>query len=226
MKYTYKLTHSLLASIALCFLAMLPSNKAGAQDNGIELTPYVGYMWGGKERYANGEFRIDGGLTYGLMAGKEIRPGTVVEFSWNALNTKGRTVLWNDVGDDEDIDVNVNYFLIQGQQLWETGSDVVEPFGMLGVGAAWFSGTKNSGVGAGNTDDVWSFAMSLGLGLKAHLSDRIAIRAQGRLLMPLAFGGLGFGCGIGTGGGGCGGGVTAYSTLLQGDVGGGLVIRF
>jgi hypothetical protein len=41
----------------------------------------------------------------------------------------------------------------------------------------------------------------------------------------MQFGGIGFGCGIGTGGGGCGAGASTYTSIIQGDFTGGIVLK-
>ena len=223
MKQTFAVL--MIKMLVLSVLIIGTPDTAYAQPEGalkgIEITPYAGYMWGGKQRYYNGEFKIDGAFTYGVMLSYSPRPGTWVEFAYSGAQTQGRTILGGEVGVEEDFDIGVNYFLIQGRQIWRTGAEDIRPFGIMGLGAAYYNGQSDNSEG-----DVWSFAMSFGLGLIYDVSDRIGIRIQSRLLMPLTFGGIGFGCGIGTGGGGCGGGVSTYATMLQGDVGGGLVFRF
>jgi len=47
-------------------------------------------------------------------------------------------------------------------------------------------------------DAAWSFAGTLGLGAKVYLNDKLGIRLQARMDLPLRFSGLW----IGTGGGG------------------------
>lgn len=49
-----------------------------------------------------------------------------------------------------------------------------------------------------SADDTWKFSVTLGLGVKAYVSERIGIRAQARL--PWTFLNTGAGLGIGTGG--------------------------
>jgi len=57
--------------------------------------------------------------------------------------------------------------------------------------------------------------------LKIWLTDMIGIKGEIGMLLPMQGAGFSFGCG----GGGCGTGVSTYTTVVQGQVGGGLVIR-
>ncbi|MBI2794819.1 MAG: hypothetical protein HYX66_09260 [Ignavibacteria bacterium] len=63
------------------------------------------------------------------------------------------------------------------------------------------------------------FAVSGLGGAKLFISDRIGLRLQGRLILPIYFGSLAFYCS----GGGCGTGVSGTGTL-EGELSGGLFI--
>jgi len=62
--------------------------------------------------------------------------------------------------------------------------------------------------------------MTLGGGVKIWLSDRIGIRAQGRLLLPMMWAGAGLSVGTG----GTGFSLGAGTAMVQGDFTGGLII--
>ncbi|MCK7528585.1 MAG: hypothetical protein MZV64_69045 [Ignavibacteriales bacterium] len=66
--------------------------------------------------------------------------------------------------------------------------------------------------------DEWRFSIALGGGVKVYLSDKVGLRFQGRLLIPMQFeGGSVY---VGTGGAGVA--VGAYTAFVQGDFSGGL----
>ena len=111
----------------------------------------------------------------------------------------------------------IQYFQLGG--LKEAGHGALRPFGLFSGGVAWFQMKDN------NVNDEMVFSMALGGGLKVYLSDRIGLRLQGRLLMPLYVHGGGFFVGMGPGG--PTGGVSFGSTLLtpQGDFTGALIFR-
>ena len=92
--------------------------------------------------------------------------------------------------------------------------DNIRPFGAFTLGTTYFTPQE------GGYQDEWKFSMTLGGGVKIWFSDRVGIRLQGRLMLPMFWGGAGFS--VGTGGSGfyLGGG----TSMVQGDFTGGLII--
>ena len=211
----------MIAGLALLCLLFLPTSSVEAQPegyNGIEITPMFGYMFGGKLRGYEGEMVLSDEFTYGVRLSKQIKPGTWLELSWNGM--KSEAELRSFYGSSfERFDMGVNYILIGATQEWQSGSDEVVPYGVLGIGTAIFSANGNESIASG---DEWFFAAEFGMGVKVYLSDRIGLRFQSRFLMPMMFGGAGLWCGTS----GCGTGVYATSAILQGDLSGGLTFRF
>lgn len=96
--------------------------------------------------------------------------------------------------------------------------DTFIPYGLFSLGDSRFSPEESS-------QDYWRFAINAGLGIKYFITDKVGIRLQTRILMPLYFQGVGFGCSIGTGGSGCGTGIGIGSEILQADFTGGVVLK-
>jgi len=71
-----------------------------------------------------------------------------------------------------------------------------------------------------NSTDEWLFSFGAGVGLKYFFNDKIGIRIQARMILPLVFAGGGFY--IGTGGSGSY--VSTTAPVVQGDFTGGLII--
>jgi len=201
-------------------LLCLPTKSLEAQPQGytgFEIAPMVGYMFGGKLRGYNGEMNLSDEFSYGVRLSKALNYGTAIEFSWSSMQSEA--TLRNYYGSNtERFDMGVNYFLIGVSQAWE-GSDQVQPFGLLGIGASVFSAKENETIASG---DEWFFSAEFGLGVKVHVNDLISFRFQGRFLLPMMWGGASLWCG----GGGCGTGYYATSAILQGDLTGGLVLKF
>jgi hypothetical protein len=95
----------------------------------------------------------------------------------------------------------------------------VTPFGNIGLGAVIFDPSRPEFASESR------FAVGLNGGVKIGLSHRIALQLRGGILMPMQFGGGGLFCSIGTGGSGCGVNVGASTTIIQGDISGGIVLR-
>jgi len=91
----------------------------------------------------------------------------------------------------------------------------VSPFGLLSLGASLFHPLDEK------YNDEWRFSIALGVGVKVEMSDKIGLRFQGRLIIPMQFAGSSIY--FGTGGGGVA--VGAYTTFVQGDFSGGLYYR-
>jgi hypothetical protein len=218
--YNYRSPWSLaVIGIFVCLL-FLPNTPVKAQAEtytGVEITPMVGYMFGGKLRGYNGELNLSDEFSYGIRLTKSLNYGTAIEFSWTSMQSVATLRDFYD-SNTERFDMGVNYFLIGVTQGWE-GSENVQPYGLLGLGASVFSAKGNESIASG---EEWFFSAEFGLGVKIHVSDLIGFRFQGRFFLPMMWGGASLWCG----GGGCGGGYYATSAILQGDLSGGIILRF
>ena len=72
-----------------------------------------------------------------------------------------------------------------------------------------------------NYEDEWRFSIALGGGVKVEMSDKVGLRFQARLIIPMVFegGSIYFGTG------GSGVAVGAYTAFVEGDFSGGLYYR-
>jgi hypothetical protein len=137
-----------------------------------------------------------------------------VEFMYNRTDTRidyyYQSVL-------EPLDMSVEYFQIGG--LKQIGADNLKPFGVASLGIVRFN-MKNSATNV-NQGDVWKMAATLGGGVKILLGERLGIRLQARLGLPMDFSGLWLSAGSG------GAGVSAgfRIPLVQLDFSAGLTLR-
>lgn len=178
----------------------------------VEITPLVGYQFGGKFTVQRGTLRIKDNLNYGAILDITVRPNTQLELSYSRQDTR---VEFRGVGfENINIDATVDYWQIGG--LVEYPRDRVRPFGLFTLGATHFN-PKVAGVSG-----VWRFSGTIGGGVKVFLSPNIGFRLQGRLLLPYISGGSSIFCGLP---GGCY--ITLGGTvLLQADVTAGLILAF
>jgi hypothetical protein len=204
-----------LGLILITFSILVPS-VIFAQAK-IEITPFGGYMFGGKLRFYEGELKVENSGNYGILLDVAVARDTKLEFFWSQMSTTAKFKPYYGFDFPELTDafkVNINYIQIGGVQEANVNNDKVKPFGAFTLGATYFNPTDN------NITDNWQFSVTLGGGAKFWFTDRIGIRLQGRLLMPLYFAGAGVY--FGTGGSGLS--VGAGSTILQGDLTAGLII--
>ncbi len=184
----------------------------------VELAPSVGYMFGGRLNYYQGELKIADRVDYSLsLIVPEITWGTDLEINYTRMDSRINFRANSNYPDykDDEFGISVNY--IQIGALKSLGTDEkFKPFGSFSAGATIFA-PKN------DISNVWRFSITLGLGVKYWITDRVGIIVRGRLMIPMIFGGVGGYYGIGSGGSGGGLTLNTYSSIVQGDFNGGLV---
>lgn len=201
----------LLGFIGILFLLLIP-HKVSAQR--FEISPYTGFMLGGKINYYQGYLKIEDGQNWGIMANINLASETQLELSYSRLST---SVMQKSYTDYEKIirTLIVDYIQIGSLQEFEVNNDAFIPFLVGTLGMTVFTPRD------GGYSSATNFSITLGGGVKIFPTEHFGIRLQARLLMPMQFGGLGIGCGTG----GCGGGAYASTTFVQGDFTGGIIIR-
>lgn len=192
--------------------------KATSTRPGVEITPIYGYSLNGSVNMYRAKFKMENAAHFGGIISVEVMPGTYGEFSYTRSKT---TAKYDDFAFPEKsakYDMAIDYFQLGGVKELTQGPLV--PFGMASLGITWFN-MQTHGV-----SDHVSFSAALGGGIKYFISDRIGIRLQGRLLLPMYFSGGGLFLGIGTGGPSTGVGISTGVLAVQGDFSGGLIFRF
>ena len=203
------------------FIAMLlVLVTLGIQDlsaQTLEINGFYGWQLNGKAKLYDGEFRMQNAPNYGGKLAIGLSTTTFVELSYMRSDSEGYLKPYN-ISEEpgETYQFSSNYITVGGLQELDLGK--IRPFGTLGMGfVIWapkdYYGTK------------WQFQFSFGAGVKIWLSERIGLRVQGSMMMPLVYNGAGFGCGIGTGGSGCGGAVYTRITPFQGEFSGGIILK-
>ena len=202
-----------LLVVTLGFLA-LPAT-GWAQNRG-DVSAIVGYQWGGSINTREGTLKLDPDLNYGVEVDIVARPGAEVVLLYNRQDTEVKLAS-RGVGlpDTTLFGAAVNYFQIGGMAApYRQGA--AKPFFAATFGLTWFD-PKVVGVGS-----EWRFSGSLGGGVKVMPSRRVGLRAQLRWWFTFLSAGSDWWCGLP---GGCF--VSTTGTLVsQGEVSGGLVIRF
>lgn len=180
----------------------------------LELTPMYGFQYGGKLNAPYGEFKTKSGANYGvnLDIAHEGLP-VIVTLYWLESQTTGEYRSYNG-RENKSFDMTNSYYQIGVTKHLKEGTNVI-PFTTITIGAADF---VPKGV---NLSSELMFSATLGAGVKIYLSERIGLRLHAKMLLPFQWGGGGLWCGTG----GCGVGVGASTSFVQGDVGGGLIIR-
>jgi len=182
----------------------------------LELSANFGWYWGGNMSFYEGRMNMGDANNYNITASVPTMKGNWIELSYSFSNAEANFNPYNGFPayDYFEADLSTHYILIGSYQRFETGGKMT-PFIGISLGTAIFD------LNYSNYSNVWRFAGSLGGGLLIDLSEKIGIRLQGRLLMPMYFAGVGFYAGTG----GSGFSLNAGSTIFQGDVSAGLVFK-
>ncbi len=187
---------------------------ASTKAQRIELTGFSGYMLSGSVKTYTGKANINDNVNFGGAFAYEIQNGILVELMYLRKDTKLNLY---DVFDWqsgwEEYDMSVEYYHLGGQKEFSDGR--VRPYASFSLGLTRFH-IKDS-----KSDDEYRFSIAPGIGAKAYITDKIGIRLQARLLMPLEI--SGFGLFYSTSGGG-GSSATFNIPVLEGDFTGGIFI--
>jgi hypothetical protein len=209
-----------ISVLALVFMLMIAPAVSKAQGK-VEISPFAGYMFGGNLDFYEGELKADNNLNYGVAMDIKLAEDTQLEVMWTQMNTTAQFEPYYGYYElaTNSYDMNVGYIQIGGVR--EMNLDQIRPFGVFTLGTTYFM-PKNVTFTDGEPVDiesVWKFSMTLGAGAKIWLSDRVGIRLQGNLMLPMFWSSTGFA--VGTGGSGfyVGGG----TSMVQGNFTGGLI---
>ena len=190
-------------------LVIVMSISSSMHGQKVEITPQYGYQVGAKYNYYGGYLKLDSSDQYGLTFGINASDDVTIEFMWAQQNTSLRIKDFQFYPRETELsDIVVNHYQIGAIHMF--GYNEARPF--VGLSAGWSTFNPDIDIYDGTT----TFTLGLSGGLKYFFTDRIGIRIQSQLLMPVSWGGAY----IGTGGGG----VTAGGSILQLNFSGGLII--
>jgi hypothetical protein len=180
------------------------------QAQRVEISPFIGYETRSTLYSSLGYIYIDGGMDYGGILDFSLGKGRYAEFSFSHMLTK----LNVDDGYNERylFDLGVNYYSIGILQ--ETNPlSKISPYGLLSLGWVNFNPQTDDYSGENKMH------VSIAGGIKIKATERIGLRLQARLLMPIFYAGANFNSSTG----GTSMNVSATSVAFQGDFTGALV---
>ena len=199
-------------NLLLIVLSLFISTESLAQ---AEIFGFGGYMTYSSVAVSEGTLSFDDGLNYGFGLDVGINRGLLVELNYTQNQTSARLRRFNGI-EEPLFDINTHYFQLGAQyEFRKTSKQKAVPYTLLTLGATLFDAKDAS------LSDVWRFSVAFGGGGKIYLSEKIGLRLQARLLMPLTFSGGGLWCGPG----GCSVGVGSWASIVQFDFTGGIFVR-
>jgi hypothetical protein len=160
-----------------CVIAA-PAARAHAQGErpkGIEITPYVGYRFGGDADGENASIDINDALSLGAQLDYTIRPGGRVGlfYTYQATSADVRSRVAG--VESTSLDVDVHYLQFSGSNDLGKGR-TARPFVSATIGGVYFDPKPE-----GSNGD-WNVAGSVGLGLAGLPGNRVQPRAEVRAL--------------------------------------------
>jgi hypothetical protein len=178
----------------------------------VELSPFVGYETGANIDYSGGSLHISDGMDWGGSIDVGMGGGRYGEFSYSHIATYLERE--SGISNERICDLAVDYYSLGVLQ--EIRPDAkATPYGLFTLGIVNYRPTS------GDISSENKMHISLAGGVKIKASERVGIRLQARLLMPLYYAGTYFTAGTGGAGVSMGGGIKG----VQGDFTAALVIN-
>ena len=208
-------------TILVAVLAVFIFQTAALAQKKFEVTPFYGFMFAGKATGYNGDLNFRDDQMYGLILDITLKPGIQLELYYSRSDTRVDFVEFR--GPTYKLtDASINYIQIGAlRNLKKMGKTTI--FGVGSLGATLLSPTGesyNETPEAFTYEDWWLFSLTMGGGAKIQFSERIGLRLEGRLMMPITWSGGGFMVGSGGSGFYLGGG----SAILQASLTAGIII--
>jgi len=212
--------------LTIAMILFHPSNESLAQQYKGEFSVLAGYqMLGSTEVYnynaglenVSGDMDINDAAYYSAAIGINTSRETMAEIQYIYQPTKISFDPFTAGIPSQSFDADVHYILATGYYLKQL-SRTSWGYGGLSIGAAGLV-PKNTQY---NLDPAWRVAFGLTLGAKFLVSKKIGIKIQAQGLFPIQW--AGGSLYVGTGGSGYG--VSAGTSIVQINVGGGLFYAF
>jgi hypothetical protein len=201
---------------AISIVTLLFASFAQINAQKIELSPLIGYETGAYINYNGGRLHIIGAMDYGGSLNVGMGGGRYAELSYThmagSIDNEGA------VKPGKLADLNVDYYSIGVLQEMKPDAKAT-PYGLFTLGWVNYRPT-NPADPTDHFSNENKMHVSLAGGVKIRASEKIGLRLQARLLMPLYYAGTYLYAGTGGGGYGVSGGIQG----VQGDFTAALVI--
>jgi Outer membrane protein beta-barrel domain len=148
------------------------AEDAAAKYNAFEITPFVGYMFGGEfeDPVDSADRDLDGATNFGVIFDFAIESWRQYELLYSMQSTELDGVV--------PLDMDVQYLQIGGTVSYEEATRVIPYFGMT-FGATHFSPDETG------LDDETKLSFSVGGGMRVPITDHIGVRFDARAFITL-----------------------------------------
>jgi hypothetical protein len=198
-------------SVLLCFFLIFTATFAHAR--GFQVTPYVGYRFGGdfEDEETGEEIEFGDDASYGITLNIDYEENTELEFLYSYQDTELRQESF--LGGESLLGLDVHYLHIGGTYFWDF--EWAHPFVASTMGVTLLDPHP------GGLDSEIGFSLSIGGGVKLYATDRFGLRLEGRGFGSFFDGGGAVFCGEG----GCRA-IIKSDVLLQFEFRAGVIVDF
>jgi hypothetical protein len=203
--------------LPMLLLMTLPAAAWAQRAGDRQLTGQVGWQWGGTQTYSTysaypaGDVHAEAAVNYGGTFTVFVREGEALEIAYSYQPTD-LILRPNGIPSFKIADLACHTLHLNGLRALPAGGGKVEPFVLGGLGTTVFS--------AQGYTSRWLFSIAAGLGFMVPVNERLGLRAQGRMIVPMSFNSGAFYFG----GGGASISVSGQA-FLQGDASIGLSLK-
>ncbi len=194
-------------------LAILMISGVVLKAQHVEFSPFVGYETGANISTSFGNLHIGDGMDFGGVLNVGMGGGRYGEFSYSHLGSY--LDVKSGMATTRKCDLAVDYYSFGFLQEIKTDVEAT-PFGLLTLGIVNYRPTSGGEISSENKMQV-----SVAGGVKIKVSEKLGIRLQAKLLMPLYHAGNYFYVGTSDSGASMSGGIHG----VQGDFTAALVIK-
>ncbi len=181
-----------MTAVRILVMTVMIGLPSGLAAQSFEITPFGGYQVGGKLQVQEGDLRISDNPTLGVIVNVPVRSGGQLELLFAHQETNMKLTRRATGLQETLFDMAVEY--IQAGALYEAKRDGrMKVFGMGSLGVTHYNPNESG------RSSEWRFSGGFGVGAKAFMSERVAIRTEARLMFTLINASGGIFCG----GGGC-----------------------
>ncbi|MCH2214576.1 MAG: hypothetical protein MK086_05345 [Flavobacteriales bacterium] len=210
----------ILSVLAICITCQLTGQVNANESKGIEISGFYGYRFGGSVDvfYRNelGSININDNAAYGVDLSYRIRERYFINLQWTRQDTDMDFYGYRDISVESLGDLALEYFMISALSDLGPATGPVTPFFGLGGGLVVATPKER------RFETAYRFGFTLQAGARIWLNDRVGLRLRGALLAPMQWGSGGLFCNTSSG---CDLGVSASTTILQGELSGGVVVK-
>ena len=155
--------------ILLLSLAFIVLSAPFASAQNAEITPYIGYRFGGSftNRAQDVSFDVQNSASFGVIFDYKLFDFLMAEFHWSR---QGSTLELS--RDDEALDTSITLNNFHGGVLFQGGSRDLQPYFLASLGV--------TRIGFNEGDSATNFSLGLGVGMKGLVTDRVGWRVEFR----------------------------------------------